>query len=458
MIRRNDLQLRAREWMVDERVVEKDYVIGWLLWGLGTDPLIQRTWAFKGGTSLKKCYLETYRFSEDLDFTVMEDGPILPERVRPRVEAILERVARESGLEFPEVPRWKQHRDWLSTEGRIYYRGPVGARNLAMVKVDLTSHETVVCPTVLRPIAHAYPEQLPPPAVVRCYSFEEVFAEKIRALGERCRPRDLYDVVNLYRRRDLRSVPELLRQVLEQKCATKQVPVPTWESLSGSPHHLVELQAEWENMLAHQLPALPEFRPFWNAVPEVFAWLEGREAAVVVAAIRTAGDLDLSWTPPPTATMWGFRVEPIRFAGANHLCVELGYGGEVRLIEPYSLRRTREGALLLYALRHEDRALRSYRVDRIQTVRVTNQVFQPTYRIEFAATGPLMAPPTSAASAPSAAPKTARGSGPSHSNKAYTVQCIRCSRRFQRTTPSLAIRPHHDSHGRPCSGRQGRRI
>jgi Nucleotidyl transferase AbiEii toxin, Type IV TA system len=42
------------------------------------------------------------------------------------------------------------------------------------------------------------------PAEVRCYGFEELFAEKIRAMGERSRPRDLYDIVNLFRREDLR--------------------------------------------------------------------------------------------------------------------------------------------------------------------------------------------------------------------------------------------------------------
>jgi predicted nucleotidyltransferase component of viral defense system len=32
---------------------------------------------------------------------------------------------------------------------------------------------------------------------VSSYAFVEVFAEKLRALGQRTRPRDLYDVVNL---------------------------------------------------------------------------------------------------------------------------------------------------------------------------------------------------------------------------------------------------------------------
>ena len=41
--------------------------------------------------------------------------------------------------------------------------------------------------------------------MVRCYAYEEAFAEKMRALGERARPRDLYDVVNLFRNNEFQS-------------------------------------------------------------------------------------------------------------------------------------------------------------------------------------------------------------------------------------------------------------
>lgn len=81
MITRADIEERVREWGLAEEVVEKDYVLGWVLWGIGTEPALAESWVFKGGTCLKKCYLETYRFSEDLDFTVLPGGPILPEEV-----------------------------------------------------------------------------------------------------------------------------------------------------------------------------------------------------------------------------------------------------------------------------------------------------------------------------------------------------------------------------------------
>ena len=75
MIERAALQERVRQWDLAEQVVEKDYVLGWLLWGIGSDPALGPAWVFKGGTCLKKCYLETYRFSEDLDFSVLPGGP-----------------------------------------------------------------------------------------------------------------------------------------------------------------------------------------------------------------------------------------------------------------------------------------------------------------------------------------------------------------------------------------------
>ena len=48
------------------------------------------------------------------------------------------------------------------------------------------------------------------------------------AMGERSRPRDLDDIVNLFRRDDFRNQPESIRQVLIEKCDSKNVPVPTF--------------------------------------------------------------------------------------------------------------------------------------------------------------------------------------------------------------------------------------
>lgn len=394
MISRLDLDVRVREWGLREDVVEKDYVLGWLLWGIGSEPELADSWVFKGGTCLKKCYLETFRFSEDLDFTVQLGGPHREAELRPVLGKLLGRVHEASGIAFDgQPPRLRTHPSGNYTEGRIYYRGPRGAPTVASVRLDLLANEAVLRPTVLREISHPYPDSLPAPGRVRCYGFEEVFAEKLRALGERGRPRDLYDVVHLFRRPDLRHHAGLVAETLVGKCESKGVPVPTLASLEAAEPR-AELEAEWANMLAHQLPVLPPIESFWEELPDLFAWLRGEEVEPGLEPIEPGQELEEWWRPPATIWTWGVGapIEAIRFGAANHLLIELGYQGKTRLAEPYSFRRTKAGALLLFALKVESREVRGYRLDRIESVRVTTTPFRPVHAIEIGGEGAIFAP------------------------------------------------------------------
>lgn len=454
MIRRAAIDDRVREWGLREDVVEKDYVLGWILWGIGSEPALREYWVFKGGTCIKKCYIETYRFSEDLDFTVLPGGPLRIDQLVSLFEALGRRVGTESGIDFSVRPPLFRERPNGAVEGRIYYRGPLGSPTPASVKLDLTADETVVRPSVFRPILHPHEDELPLPAVVRCYGFEELFAEKIRALGERARPRDLYDVINLFHRADLQAEPGLIRTVLIEKCGTKGAPIPTYSSIESSPFR-GELESEWSNMLAHQLPALPAFEQFWQELAAAFAWLEGTELRKEMPRIAYAAEDDRTWSPPPTAWVWGTGVplEPVRFAGANHLCVELRYQGSVRVIEPYSLRRTREGNLLRYAVKADTEEIRSYRVDRIQGIQVLPRVFRPRFVVEFSAGGPPVARETNR-------PLSASGRRVGRQRALtggirYVIECPYCEKHFTRSRFDTSLRPHKDKSGWPCSGRHG---
>jgi len=121
MISRTELNERVREWGLREDIVEKDYVIGWLLWGIGSDPKLSVSWAFKGGTCLKKCYLETYRFSEDLDFTVLPSGPSKPDELASISVEILGRIYEQAGVDFRDRPPvFRTRPNGASVEGRVY--------------------------------------------------------------------------------------------------------------------------------------------------------------------------------------------------------------------------------------------------------------------------------------------------------------------------------------------------
>ena len=123
-------------------------------------------------------------------------------------------------------------------------------------------------------------------------------------------------------------------------------------------HHVVEK----DYVLGRPLPQLPEIQPTEPLT---------------------------DWRPARHMTTWQQRspIELIRFAGANRLKVTIDYHatkGRIgpRTVEPYSLRRSRQGNLLVYVV--NDRGLlRCYRADRIRAVSVEPESFTPRYRVEF---------------------------------------------------------------------------
>jgi predicted nucleotidyltransferase component of viral defense system len=101
MIDRREI-LEAASWFsLLPAVVEKDYVLGWILAGIYGHEELAESWVFKGGTCLKKCYFETYRFSEDLDFTLREEEHLDEEFLRAAFEEVIAWVAEQSGLNLP---------------------------------------------------------------------------------------------------------------------------------------------------------------------------------------------------------------------------------------------------------------------------------------------------------------------------------------------------------------------
>ena len=389
MIDRLEILEFARELGLTPEIVEKDYVLGWLLGGIFNHPALQSTWLFKGGTCLKKCYFETYRFSEDLDFTLRNPEHLTQEFLDTTFPEVAGWIYERCGIEMPPdaitFEIYANPRGKLSVQGRIGYRGPLQRRgSIPRIKLDLTDDERIVLDPIWREVHHPYSDRPGDGIQAFCYRYEELFAEKIRALAERMRPRDLYDVIHLYRHDAAGCDRELVLQTLGEKCNFKGIPVPDADSLANSPERS-ELESEWENMLVHQLPVVPPLAHFFGELPRVFSWLVGILAREILPAIPAGADEDASWRPPAMASSWGTVVplETIRFAAANHLCVDLSYQGTHRLIEPYSLHRTRDGDIMLHAIRHDSGDHRSYRVDRIEGVSATRTSFMPRYSVEL---------------------------------------------------------------------------
>jgi predicted nucleotidyltransferase component of viral defense system len=391
MISTGEIRNLRSEWNLREDIIEKDYVLGWVLAGIANQPELGDTWIFKGGTALRKCYFESYRFSEDLDFTVINGGPEEPSVLIPLFQQIRHWLRDSVGIEI-EIDetcfrRRENRRCRPTTQGRIGYRGPRQPPGTPKLKIDLTSDEVLVRDPDSRMPVHPFSDHLPESTSVYCYCLAELMAEKIRALSERCRPRDLYDVIHILRRPNTEVRAEDVVEILSHKCKHAGIARPTLASMMSSPYR-AEIEQEWKNMLGHQLPELPPFIHFWSSLDGLFRWLDGAEHEPKIAAHTAAASIS-DWRPDPFMTRWRSHVpiERVRFAGANRLMIDLDYRAESgrqgwRRVEPYSLRRTDDGHLLLFVANDRGQ-LRSYRVDRIAGIRITDQVYRPRYLVEF---------------------------------------------------------------------------
>jgi hypothetical protein len=269
---------------------------------------------------------------------------------------------------------------------RVGYRGPRNPPNLPKVKIDLTRDEVVVGPTDRRRVLHPYSDGEDLTVEVTTYGIIELLAEKIRALVERCRPRDLYDVINVYRHPELIQSPANVRDALRAKCEHAGIPVPEASSIHRSPFR-DELEQEWSNMLAHQLPHLPAVGEYWAAVNAMFAWLNGAPRKAL-HRIEVREKVERAWEPPRSMVSWGGgRLDLIRYSGSNRLKVDIDYRAERgrhgwRRVEPYAMRRTQDGHVIAVVVNDRGQT-RSYRTDRIAGVRVSDESFVPKYLVEF---------------------------------------------------------------------------
>jgi len=462
VIGRQDILDRASEWRLPPEVVEKDYVLGWLLASIGNNPETSVHWVFKGGTCLKKCFFETYRFSEDLDFTLLPGARYSQAEILEVLKDIARDSAELSGLDIPPdqvvvIPRHDRLRR-LTFEGRIAYRGPLAIPSNPRVKFDLTQHEPVVDPTLSAPVLHSYPDSLPEQTAVTTYSLEELLAEKTRALFERTRPRDLYDVVYVLDNAATAISMADLHRLFHSKCEERGILPPTASQMLALIGGDQELLTDWDTMLARQLPDLPSPAIFISRLGPVIRWIDGptpEPTPVLASAPGRAGEV-LFAPASVQFTGVGSSLEAIRFAGANRLVVRFMYSDTLRTVEPYSLRRPRTGNLLVYGWELESSQIKAFNIDKISAVVVTHETYSPRYRVELSSIGSFVAP------APHRSPRvrspraSIRRNPRSSAGARYIVQCLSCGKRFYRDKYSTRLGKHKAKGGwGTCASRSG---
>lgn len=415
MIPKQEILSIAQTTSLLPTTVEKDYILSWILYAVSKNPRLSE-WMFKGGTCLKKCYFETYRFSEDLDFTVPKGAIYELVSIKEALTEIAAFLYQETGIDIRvntiEVEESKNKNNAKTFAAKFGYVGPLhnATRAMARIKFDITNDEVITDMPEMRAVFHSYSDAPVAPVRVKCYSLNEILAEKTRAMYEReGRARDVYDVVNIGRnfREDV-DRPKA-HTCLQEKFKFKGLPEPTVENIIARINPDL-LKANWNDQLSHQLPVLPPVESFLNDLyTELSWWIDARDVGQPLHTIQGAsGEEVLPRVHFPTVqgvyarnlgigrkvssisgpADWGANIDLIRYAARNRLYATFDYKGVRRFVEPYSLRRPGTGNLLLYV--YEARkgdgpggGIKAFKINEISNVTITQEVFQPKYTIEL---------------------------------------------------------------------------
>lgn len=253
MIRPKEISAVATKYKLKDTQIEKDYVLSWILYGISRNEILAKHLVFKGGTVLKKVYFEDYRFSEDLDFTLLNEK-ISNDDLLKEFEKVYEFVKEEANitLQFKESDTHESG----SLVFYINYIGPLQG-NLASrdIKIDITRGEVMEYAIEHKKVFILYSDLPEESFTLQCYSLSEVLIEKMAALMGRTEPRDLYDFWHLTENERLDTKhhkPEFERKAKNKKHNPDQFE----EKVLAKEKNLKQA---WQRKLEDQIHNLPRF-------------------------------------------------------------------------------------------------------------------------------------------------------------------------------------------------------
>lgn len=281
MIKQTEIKEISELHGVPKSQIDKEWVLSYLLYAIISMPELKDIMIFKGGTCLKKCYFPDYRFSEDLDFTILDSNFNFNARI---VNKIIKKATELSfdenynrGILFklkkiePTQSKDEEqgYKIYIHYWGADHRKNDLPSENKAnwhhTIKLDINHTEDIIFPVKQLSINHNFSDKLNfTNAIVKSYSIEEVLSEKLRSLIQRkyTSPRDCYDIwylKNNYGNLDWSEI----KKAFFIKTESKNIIFEGVEQLLNSKKEKV-LKHHWNNQLANQFSK--ESFPDYNTV------------------------------------------------------------------------------------------------------------------------------------------------------------------------------------------------
>lgn len=205
MLTRQQLEIINRRTLkYPLQIAEKDYFLA-LVMKIIAESSLSNTLVFKGGTAIHHCYLDQHRFSEDLDFSSNQKPLTLEE---------LKNI-------FLSTDYLSVKKEYLSGATikieKLQYMGPLGHANSLKVEIDFL--QNVLLPPQIMPYKNVWGVE----CAVRVMNIKEIAAEKIRAMSDRARYRDFFDLFLILEKYqlNLREIIGMMKEKEIRKPITK---------------------------------------------------------------------------------------------------------------------------------------------------------------------------------------------------------------------------------------------
>lgn len=254
--------------------VEQDLIISRMLVEIFSDELLQKELRFRGGTALNKLHFPNpLRYSEDIDLVRVNPGKIGPilYHIRQSIEPWTDKKPKVTFKHFLAKLVFK-------IESKEAEFGQI------QIKIEINTRERMSFePPIALPFAMEnswYSGE----AMIPTYSREEMLATKLRALLQRNKGRDLYDLdhsLKVFENLDIQSVIELFGKYLdaaEQSISRAEAQLRMFQKYSSSPlltdiHPLIP--AEQSEKLTKEVAD----QAFWNVFDNFICNLPGTDWA-----------------------------------------------------------------------------------------------------------------------------------------------------------------------------------
>jgi predicted nucleotidyltransferase component of viral defense system len=464
MIDRNEIEAKAKEFEIHPANVQRDYIFGWLLYGIFTQSGLKDRIFLKGGNALRKGFFNSTRYSTDLDFGVPDD--IDANLLLQEINGVCDFVQEKAGVAFVKERNQVDEKfppgenaplpDLRVYEVNVYFEDFYGNPEKFTLKIamDLTRFDRTIYEPVMVPLIHPYSDAAEIACQIRCMKLEEIIATKLKCLMQRQNAPDLYDYAYSIQLLGGSLNKDQVREALIQKTIFDKNPF-LLKGILGATDFGYFRDAWLKSIICakqYLMQVEEAIQTFTNHLEELFA------------GIQDNGYAQSTYFPVDA------RVAIMR-AARTQTKLRIRYKGDDRIVEPYALKymqpRNRDPKEYLYVFNcsggSNPPGVRQFVAENLQSIENTDDSFVPQYPIELSKAGetpedPYLFDPNKPQKAPKRrsvfAPRARRTRSFASSIK-YVYQCTYCGKRFYKSTQNGALRPHKDKHGYQCGGRQG---